>query len=247
VFCLVIIASASATAEVVVEEVAFCASSRYPIISATESGHSVEGARIDIYREIEHGERLAWTGTTDQQGVARSSELEIGSYHVLAYSRKLSAEMRLGISNKSEGPVTCELKFVPPINEEQRQISAEQQQKDRLAALIKNAPSIQLKEFRGLVQDRGNAIIQGLKIEVLRKGDLAKGNVAEALSNQKGQFELPLDRGDYVAIFTYRGFQTRAIVVEIGSEGWSGVRIAMSVGASPSPANAPPQEWDPEQ
>jgi hypothetical protein len=193
-----------------------------------------------MYRRIDNGEKLVWTGSTDQQGVARPAELEPGSYRVLAYSGKLSAEARLGVSNNSEGAVTCEMRFVPPI-------SAEQQQRDKLAALVKDAPSVQLKEFRGIVQDEAEAVIPHQKIRVLRKGAIEKGDVAETLSNEKGRFALPLDRGDYVAIFSCLGFRTRAIAIEIGKEGWRGVRIAMSTGGPSASPNAAPLEWSPAQ
>lgn len=241
IFALSLIAgSTSAATTVVVREVPFCGSSEHPIISATESGRSIEGARVDIYRKIENGEKLAWTGSTDQQGLARPGELEPGSYSVLAYSGELFANMRLGVGNNRDSASTCELKFVPPI-------SVEQQRKEVREALARNAPTVQLTEFRGVVQDENDALIQHLKIEVLRRGALEKGNIAETFSNQKGQFALHLDGGAYVAIFTYRGFQTRAIAFELGNEGWRGISIAMTVGGSPSSPNAPPQEWNPKQ
>jgi hypothetical protein len=241
--CL-LVASASAETVVVVEEPLFCSSSQRPVISATVSGHSVGGARIDIYRRVENGERLAWTGSTDQQGVARPSDLEPGTYRVLAYSGKLSAEIRLGISDKINETANCEVKFVTP---EEREKDRIRQEKDRLAALVRNAPSLQLKDFRGVVQDPAEAVIPRLKIQVLRKDALDQGPVAEVQSNERGQFALALAPGAYAAVFTYQGFATRAINFEIGSQGWRGLRIEMSVGGSPRSPDAPPQEWVPAQ
>lgn len=239
--CLIV---ASASAEtVVVDERLFCSSSQRPVISATVSGHSVEGARIDIYRRVENGERLAWTGSTDQRGVARPSGLEPGTYRVLAYSGKLSAEIQLGVSDNVDETANCEVRFVTP---EEREKDRIRQEKDRLAALVKNAPSIQLKDLRGVVQDPAEAVIPCLKIQVLRKHALDQGPVAEVQSNERGQFALSLAPGTYAAVFTYQGFATRAINFEIGSQGWRGLRIQMSVGGSPRSPDAPPQEWNPE-
>ena len=226
-------------AETVVLEEPFCGSSQHPVISTTLSNRTLEGARIEIYRQIDNGEKLTWTGSADQQGLARPGELEPGSYRVLAYSGKLFTTLRLGVSNNGSGADACELKFVPPISEEQ-------QRKEMLEMLARNAPNVQLKEFRGMVQDASEAVIPRLKIEVLSKGALEKGDVAEALSNEKGQFALSLEQGSYLAIFTYLGFRTRAIAFELGNEGWQGIRVAMTVGGSPSSPNAPPQEWNPE-
>jgi hypothetical protein len=234
------VANISAAETVVLVQAAFCSLSQHPIILAWQSGRTVEGARIDIYRKIDNGEKLAWSGRTDQRGVARPGELEPGSYRLLAYSGNLSAEMRLGVSNNGEGGATCEVMFVPPI-------SAEQQQKDRLAVLVRDAPRIELREFRGVVEDATEAVIPRLKIQVLRKEALDKGNVAEIQSDERGQFAASLDRGNYVAIFTHPGFRTRAIAFEVGNEGWRGVRIALSVGGSLASPNAAPLEWNPTQ
>jgi hypothetical protein len=192
--CLLAV-SASAAETVVIEQAAFCGSSQHPVISATQAGRRVEGAQIDIYRKVENGEKLAWAGSTDQQGLARPTELEPGNYRVLAYSGELFATLRLGVSNNGDGADACELKFIPPISAEQQRQEAERQRKEMLETLARNAPNVQLKEFRGIVQDANEAVIQRLKIEVLRKTALEKGNVAETLSNEKGQFALQLDRG----------------------------------------------------
>jgi 5-hydroxyisourate hydrolase-like protein (transthyretin family) len=236
--CITVVNISAAETVVLLEP--FCSSSQHPAISTTLSNRPLEGARVDIYRKTDNGEKLSWTGSTDQQGLARPGEFEPGSYRVLAYSGKLFATLRLDVSNNGSGADACELKFVPPIN-------AEQLRNEILETLARNAPSVQLKEFRGIVQDAGDAVIQRVKIEVLRKAALEKGNVAETLSNEKGQFALPLENGSYVAIFTYLGFKTRAMAFELGNQGWQGVRIAMTVGGSPSSPNAPPQEWKPER
>jgi len=134
---------------------------------------------------------------------------------------------------------------VPPINAEQQRQEKEDQRKEMLETLARDAPNVRLKEFRGVVQDASDAVIPGLKIEVLRKAALEKGDLAQTLSNEKGQFTLPLDRGEYLAVFTYQGFKTRAVAFKLANEGWQGIRIAMTVGGSPSSPIAPPQEWNP--
>jgi len=82
---------------------------QHPIILATRSGLKVQSARIEIYRKLENGEKLAWTGSTDEQGVARPTELDTGSYRVLAYSGELFAVLRLSVGSDVEGVKACEV------------------------------------------------------------------------------------------------------------------------------------------
>ena len=85
--------------------------------------------QVGIYRKIEDGEKLAWTGSTDQQGVVRPNERDPGYCRVLACSGKLSTTSRLG---NSDGSRTCKLNFGPPI-------SVEQQRTEMLETVAKNA------------------------------------------------------------------------------------------------------------
>src|SRR5580704_3714509 len=183
------IATGSAAANtVVVVSVQRCSSLPNGVIAVTEKDRRVRGAHLDIYREIEHGERPAWAGLTDKHGVAKPPELQPGEYRIVADSGKLDATMLLTVSNDGDNAARCEIKLTPP-------------DAPRAPDSFPEAgANIRMRELRGVVQDELGAVIPHAKIRVLRKSS-DKEDLAKIQSDERGEFSLHLDRGTYLAVF----------------------------------------------
>ena len=231
IFALGVIATGNAGANtVVVVSVQRCSSSLRPVIAVTERDRGVRGVHLDIYREIDHGERPAWGGLTDKRGVAKPPELAPGTYRVVADSGKLDATMFLTVSGDNGNAATCEITLTPPDGPRTRDSLAQQ------------APSIKLREFRGVVQDELGAVIQHAKIRVLRKSSDSE-DLAKIQSDEKGQFSLHLDSGTYLAVFQVSGFKKRVVGFSVVKDGWDAFRLTMEVAGMAT--TAPPEKWEP--
>jgi hypothetical protein len=80
VLALVVTAFSAAAANTFVgPPIPSCSSSANLVITVTELAKSASGVRVDVYREIEHGERVYWTGLTGSDGTARLPELLSGT------------------------------------------------------------------------------------------------------------------------------------------------------------------------
>jgi hypothetical protein len=200
------------------------------IIAVTELGKSASGVRVDIYLEIEHGERIYWTGLTGSDGMAKPTSLLPGSYRVFAEAGKQSATMSLLVGEYKSNAVSCELKISSPDSTEPR------------AAMPDEPAKFRLREFRGVVEDKNKALIRHAIVRVLRADSPPEGYVAEFQADGKGRFALHLDQGDYVATFDYQGFRKRIVAFHLGNDGWQGVEVAMIADDSSS-RDPPASEW----
>ena len=231
IFALGMLATGSAAANtVVVVSVQRCSSSPNAVIAVTEKDRGSRGAHLDIYREIEHGERPAWAGLTDKHGVAKPPELVPGTYRIVADSGKLDATMFLTVSNDGDDTARCEIKLTPP------------DAPRAFDSLPEPSANISVRELRGVVQDASGAVIQHAKIRVLRKS-ADKEDLAKVQSDEKGQFSLRLDRGTYLAVFQVPGFRTRVVSLKVAKDGWDGFRLTMEI--SGTATNVAPEKWDP--
>ncbi len=210
-----------------------CYPAHHAEIVVTKLGHAVTGARVDIYRQIDHGERTYWTGLTDANGTVRPPELPIGRYRLFGDAGEDSSAMFLLVDDHAQD-AKCRL-----------ELSKEVSKKAELPILTKRTPNVTLASFKGVVQDEGKAVIPRLKIEVLRRESLQTGPVARAESNEKGQFDLQLPQGSYVAVFSYQGFRRRSLAFTIGSKGWQGIQLTMIVGGLET-EDPLPTEWNPD-
>jgi hypothetical protein len=230
IFALGILATGNAGANtVVVLSVQRCSSSLRPVIAVTERDRGVRGARLDIYHEIDHGERPAWGGLTDKYGVARPPELPPGEYRIVADSGKLDATMFLTVSSDGGNAPKCEMRLAVP--------SAP----GTLDALAQQTASVRVREFRGVVQDELGAVIQHAKIRVLRKSS-DKEDLAKIQSDERGQFSLDLRRGTYLAVFQVPGFKMQVVGFKLARDGWDAVRLTMEVAGTSR--SVPPEKWD---
>ena len=188
----------------------------------------MRGVHVDVYREIEHGERTAWSGLTGPHCIAKVPELLPGNYRVVADSGKLDTTMLLSVSGNDSG-MACEMKLMPP------------DAPKTVDSLPEQTASIRLREFRGVVQDNSGAVIQRAKIRVLETSD--REELAKIQSDERGQFCVYLDRGTYLAVFQVPGFKTQVVGVKVVKDGWDAVRLTMEIDGKAM--NVPPEKWQP--
>ena len=213
---------------VVVVSVQSCAASPHAEIVVTRLGKGIRGVHLDIYREIENGERPAWGGVTGRHGIAKVPELQLGKYRVVAAFGKLDATMFLQASDDA-GVARCEIKLPPP------------DAPIRPNPLPAPTASVRAREFRGVVEDESGAVIPRAKIRVLRKLS-DKEDLAKIDSNERGQFFLHLARGRYLAVFQVPGFRTQVVDLKVTNGGWDAFRLTMEVQGVAT--NTPPTRWD---
>jgi hypothetical protein len=231
IFALGMLATGSAAGAntVVAVSVQRCSSSPNPVIAVTEQDRGVRGARLDIYHEIDHGERPAWGGLTDKRGMAKPPALAAGTYRIVADSGKLDATMFLTVSSDGGNAAKCEIKLTLP------------DAPGTLDALAQQTASVRVREFRGVVQDELGAVVQHAKIRVLRKSS-DKEDLAKIQSDERGQFSLDLRRGTYLAVFQVPGFKMQVVGFKVAKDGWDAVRLTMEVAGTSR--NVPPEKWD---
>jgi hypothetical protein len=230
IFALGILATGSAAANtMVVESVQRCSSLPNGIIAVTEMDRGVRGVHLDIYREIEHGERPAWGGLTDKHGVVKPPELAPGTYRIVADFGKLDATMFMTVGSDGGNAARCEIKLAPPDTSKAVDLPLEP------------TSEIRVQEFRGVVQDESGAVIQHAKIRVLRKSS-DKEDLAKTQSDERGQFSLHLDGGTYLAVFQVPGFKMQVVGFSVVKDGWDAVRLTMEIAGRAT--NIPPEKWE---
>jgi len=200
-------------------------------IAVTQLGKSVPRAKLDIYREIENGERLSWTGVTDKHGVAKPPKLRPGKYRVVADTGRLDATMFLTVTDDAAPQAKCEIKLTPP------------DARLTFSALARQAASIRVSEFRGVVQDDFGAVIPRTKIRIMSQKSPDDGDLASTQSDERGRFSLPLRDGTYLAVFEFAGFQRQVVGITVAKDGWEAFRLKMEI-AGPA-TNVPPEKWNP--
>jgi hypothetical protein len=224
------IATCSAGANTVVKvSVQRCSSRVGAVIRVTQSGKAIRGAHLDLYHEIEHGERAAWAGDTNRHGIAKPPALEVGDYRVVADFGKLDATMLLTVSNNGGIRSECNVELTPP---ETTKI---------LDSFPEQTSSIRVREFRGIVEDELGAVIPHAT-QILRKPS-DEHEVARIHSDERGQFSLPLGHGTYIAVFKVPGFKTQVVGLKVSNDGWDAVRLTMEVAGTAT--NVPPERWEP--
>ena len=229
IFACLIAALATAAADTYVgPPVPSCSSSPDLIITVTSLGKAANRVRVDVYREIENGERAFWTGFTASDGTAKPSALSPGEYRVFADAGDRTGMMSL-LVGQFEGTTRCNLKIGPPNSVEAGEQTPEE------------PSNLQLKEFRGVVVDDKKVPIPHVIVRVLRSGS-SRGYLAQFQSDENGRFELHLGEGVYVGTFAYQGFRLRMVLFRLSNEGWQGFELGLTPDGSP--AHDPPgAEW----
>lgn len=232
IFALGMIATGSAATNTVMGiSVQRCSSSPNAVIAVMKEDRGVRGAHLDIYREIEHGERPSWAGLTGKYGVAEPPLLRPGNYRIVAGFGKLDATMFLTVSTDGGNAAMCEIELTPA-----------DAPRD-LDWLADSTAIVRVRAFRGVVQDEFGAVIPHAKIRVLRKSSdkSDKEDLATIQSDEKGQFSLDLDRGTYLAVFQFPGFKTQVVSLKVSKEGWDAVRLTMAITGTAN--SVPPQKF----
>jgi hypothetical protein len=237
--CIFATAATASANTVIAVKAASCVSPPRATISVKQAGRVVVGAQVDIYEKIGYGERPAWSGSTDNSGVAQSPKLSSGEYRVFVDAGKDSGTITLKIADHDTDTTVCELNFSPPPKSES----------EILSDIAKEAPVVSLKEFGGIVQDENGAVIPNLRIDVYQKGAFDKviGSIESHGINEGqeiGQFHLSIIQGEYVAFFSRNGFRKRAITFGIDRDGWDGLLVKMVIAGTSAKAPAP-IAWSP--
>jgi hypothetical protein len=231
IFACISVAAGIAGATTVVVVTPSCTSSPHIVIGVKRQTKAANDVRLDIYQKIKNGEAFYWTGFTDVNGEVNPPDLPPGKYRVFADAGKEAGGMIL-LVDYDQAATKCEMKLGPLAVPE------------TLDAMAAAAPSIHLSKFEGIVQDELGAVIPRLNVEVRKKENPDEGPVAEVQSSQIGRFNLNLENGSYVAVFSLRGFRQRVLAFDIGNDGWPGVRVTMAVGGGMT-HDPPPEEWNP--
>ena len=203
-----------------------CSSSASLVLSVRNAAKDESGAPVEIYREVENGERIAWRGVTSSDGAANPTALSPGRYRVFVDAGERSGEMTLLVGD-FKGTTKCTLKIGAPYGPE--------------AASIPQQPSeVQLKDFRGVIVDEKGVLIPHVIVQILPNGS-PKSYIAQFQSDDKGKFEFHLDPGSYSAIFSYQGYRPRWLILDVG-HGWQGCKLSMFP-ANSSLHDVQPTEW----
>jgi hypothetical protein len=193
-------------------------SSPYPCVTVSRNGKRVSDLPITVYQSgTRLGQSAYWTSSTNKDGIVCPPELPEGKYEIYATSGRRSAELDLEVS-KGNNVTGFELALVLP---------------GSLQAAIEAPITIWVQQLRGVVQDASGAVIQKVKIEILRKrsgSEVDENPVVKIGSNDRGQFSSDLENGAYVAIFEYPGFNVTAFSFEVDPKGWKGLELTMQVG-----------------
>jgi len=205
-------------ANTVIEFRSYLPSSPNPCFIVMKNGKRASEIPLDLYQQgTILGKSPYWKSVTNGDGIACPSELPDGKYEIFAKSARRSAELDIDVSKKNE------------VNGFEIALHLS----DQLDAAVRTPTAIWVQAFRGVIQDASGAVMPKGKIEVLRRdgADVFDENpVLKTQSNQRGHFFCDLEKGTYVAIFEYPGFDVTAFPFEVNPKGWNGLKVTMQVG-----------------
>ena len=168
--------------------------------------------------------RIAADRATALAPDAAATHVALGHYHVVASAAKnLRADLFLDVSEHdnekaSEFPMLLE---TGDITHEQLFAKAEQMPiKERV------------KVFNGVVRDPAGALIEGVSIEVVRKGSQGRDRIARLKSGKRGQFSARLSAGSYIALFYIPGFQIQMVPFEVTEQGSGDLIVILQLGST---------------
>lgn len=194
-------------------------------IAVLLNGHGEKGVRVDIFRyQLGSGRAEKWLFalTSDAYGWVNPRRLPPGHYHAIALSgNMLRADLYLDVSPDSgKSAIAFPMPLLPSGIITREELIAKAEQKP-LTDIV--------KEFRGVVYDPTGAVIAGASIEVVRKGTAGKVKVANLKSDEKGKFYKRLRYGEYVAIVSMPGFETRFLSFAVTEGGAPQLNVTLSV------------------
>ncbi len=185
----------------------------------------MKGVDLAIYQRIEHGEHLFWNGLTGATGKLCPPALPNGAYRLFASKATRDATLNLTVAKIQDKvvPLTMELlSHEAPSAEALMRTSLDQ------------APlRVWVKTFKGVVQDRSTAVIPKANIRVWRRELLSDKPAFQTQTDQRGQFNLSLVSGRYVAEIDVGGFRPCVFGFELGDRGWNAISLTMTLAGTP--------------
>ncbi|HST10908.1 MAG TPA: carboxypeptidase-like regulatory domain-containing protein, partial [Terriglobales bacterium] len=148
---------------------------------------------------------------TSRDGGAITSELSLGTYHLLVRSRGHDkAEFALDVPLQKEARMTKAMFEVLATPME----PAVEVQSACVTCSVASANALQakLRNFRGAVMDPSGAVIPNVEVDVLKTED-AKQAVARLKTDDMGQFSAELAPGEYFVTFRSRALCIREFLL----------------------------------
>jgi hypothetical protein len=216
---------ASATTEVGVGTRSFCNASSHIVVEVTYHGSDLPDAPVEIYREVEHGERLAWRGKTNKDGQAKPSALQRGNYRVFIDAGRESGAIGLGVDKTDDSVTTCRLNFLapPPVV---------------VLRDVESPSVVELKSVRGVITDRTGAVVGNAQVILQLQSKDGILDVVSLQTNPNGDFNFgEHPPGNYRILVEAKGFCRAAVSVSVSTQGWEGMKVALPVGNYDSSGN----------
>jgi hypothetical protein len=217
-FAILAANSASANTEVAVGTHSSCNASSNIIVEVIYHGSNLPDAPVEIYREVEHGERLAWRGKTDSDGRVKPSTLQQGSYRVFIDAGRESGTIGLGVEKTNGDVTTCQLNFVapPPVV---------------VLRDVESSSVVELKILRGVIADLTGAVVGNAQVVLQQQSRDGILDVASLQTSSNGDFNLgEHPPGNYRILVVAKGFCHAAINISVSTQGWEGMKVALPVG-----------------
>jgi hypothetical protein len=219
-FALAILAAnrASANTEVAVSTHSSCNASSNIIVKVTYHGSNLPNAPVDVYREVEHGERLVWRGRSDKDGQARPPALGQGRYRIFIDAGRESGAIGLRVEKTDDSVTTCRLNFVapPPVV---------------VLRDIESPSVVELKSLRGVITDRTGAVVGNAQVVLQQESRDGILDVASLQTKSNGDFNFgEHPPGNYRIFVVAKGFCHAAINISVSTQGWEGMKVALPVG-----------------
>jgi len=210
--------SASATTEVGAGTRSSCHASSHIVVEVTYHGSNLPEAPVEIYREVEHGERLAWRGKTNKDGQAKPSTLQQGNYRVFIDASRESGAIGLGVDKTDDSVTTCRLNFVapPPVV---------------VLRDVESPSVVELKSLRGVITDLTGAVVGNAQVVLQQQSRDGILEIASLQTNSNGGFNFgEHPPGNYRILVVAKGFCHAAINTSASTQGWEGMKVALPVG-----------------
>jgi hypothetical protein len=171
------------------------------------------------------------TGVTGSGGIVVTSELPVATFYI----RVLSRDHQIGEFTLN-APLERELHAVegkfellatplaPPVEDSEPCCG-------ECSVVVDKTLQADLQAMRGVVVDPMGAIISQAIIDVYQNEE-SKIVIRHLKTDAAGRFDLDLAPGKYLVIFKACGFDFQKVVVTVGTDGWSGMKVGLGLGGS---------------
>ena len=195
-------------------------SSRHISVSVSLNGKAVAGAKVNLCTS---GDKPCFSVIAGDDGIARSGHLPDGNYFVSASIGEITgSDLYLHVSRKGKAKI-----FRIDLTESFRAAQ------DFLAQADQRPIRERLQVFQGFLRDPSGAGIPGADIKIMVRGSIDHAIIKKTSTDSSGYFSVALDDGMYVAFFSYQGFRTEIVPVEITPQGKPDFLVKLEIGKSP--------------